>query len=153
MKHRRSAGRLRNSLLTAWVCGLAGCMLLPSPTENPGPTQLLPRGAYGLEVAWDNRADSPYVITVAEDATLRAVAEVEPCVTGNLTMTIDLPFAVGLGAGSDAADVSRPAPMIVDSNTLDDKDEYRLMVRIAADGSVAVEPLAGIVEPSQREDC
>lgn len=116
------------------------------------PTQLVPAGDSRIEVAWDSQADESLVITIGQGGDLRAYATVDPCAAANMIVFLDPPFQVGLGSSQN--EVSRPMPMIVDSEQLDEVDgEYRLLIQIDPDRSPSLGVLRGDAISRPAGDC
>ena len=136
----RSAIRRRGLLLCVAAIS-SGCAALV-PTPVPGPTLLDPPAGTPVEVAVDNRSGERIAMTVSQGGQLGPSMVVGACEAGNFVYPIEGPFTVGVGNAADLAE--RPMPPLVESSRLDKIDgEYRLLIRVAADGTVTFGRLEG----------
>ena len=145
----RSSIHLRGLLLCVAMMS-SGCAALV-PTPVPGPTLLEPPGGTPVEVAVDNRSGERFAMTVSQGAQLGPSMVVGACEASNFIYPIEGPFTVGVGNAADFAE--RPMPPLVESRRLEMIDgEYRLLIRIAADGGVTFGPLEGAA-PMRAAGC
>ena len=139
----RHAPRPRGAALLCIAAIAAGCAALtPQPTQDPGPTQLDPPAGTPVEVAVDNRSDEPLALTFSQQGKLGPHLVLGACEATSLAYPLDGPFTVGLGSAADFA--NGPMPPLVESVQLPRVGgEYRVLVRIGADGEVTFGRLEG----------
>ncbi len=117
--------------------------LRPTPTgaEQPAGNE--------FEIALDNRSESPIRMVLFQETSGPSLT-VGPCEASTLSYTIDGPFS--LRVGDPALDESA-LPAVAASEQLTVDGEIRVLVRIAPDGSVTMEPLVGSAPLRAAGDC
>jgi hypothetical protein len=142
----------RNVPVLACIAAIAsGCAAL-LPTPQTGPTPVEPPPGTQVEVAVDNRSDEGIALTFSQNGQLGPNMILGPCEASNLIYPLQGPFTVGLGKATDLAE--GPMPPLVDSSELRFVDgEYRLLVRVDADGDVSFAPLEGVAEVRSGGGC
>ena len=140
---------LRRRAALACVAVIAsGCAALV-PTPTPDPTQIDPPAGARVEVAVDNRSDDALALTLSQAGALGPSLILGPCEATSLTYPMIGPFTVGFGKAADFGE--RPMPPLVESNQIPQAGgEYRMLVRVNADGEVSVVPLAGVAPLRDR---
>lgn len=109
----------------------------------PGPTVLEPAAEGWVEVVVDNRWDRSLAVDLSTPDGVSGILEVAACEVANMTGPVDPPFAVGYGPIGDRG--GRPMPAVITSDDLMPGVDggYRVLVRVASDGSVSADDLVG----------
>jgi hypothetical protein len=140
--------RRRGSALASIAVIASGCAALV-PTPTPEPTQLDAPAGWRVEVAVDNRSDDALALTLSQAGALGPSLILGPCEATSLIYPMIGPFTVGLGKAADF--LERPMPPLVESNQIPQAGgEYRMLVRVNADGEVSFVPLAGVAPLRDR---
>ncbi len=132
-------------LVTAMAIALTACAfdLRPTPTgaEQPAGNE--------FEVALDNRSESPIHMVLYQETSGPSLT-VGPCEASTLSYTIDGPFSLRVG---DAGLDDSALPDVATSEQLAVDGSIRELVRVAPDGSVTMEQLAGSAPFRAAGDC
>jgi hypothetical protein len=155
--HRRLRGSAfsRGLVTLALASAVVSCQAAPLPPRDVphGPTRLPAPGSVRVEIAWENQANRPYVLTLAEGKAIRAYAFVEACSDDSVIAYLNTPFAVGLSLRSDEAAPSAPARTIQQQLAAPPDNRFGLAVTIDAAGSVTQKRLVGEPQPGTGKAC